>query len=187
MTARIQNLEAYEILDSRGNPTVRVNVRLDNGMIGTASVPSGASTGENEAMELRDGNEKRRHSRFLFFGMGGRDNRMDYAPCLSVIQAIRHSAAESHSAEPGKPVPPYGLVGLAPYCRDSGQKAGRRQVFGGRQLIRSTRYMATLSAVRFISRPKLFTTACCLVASPKRSPGGLHEKAADHSQYLDEK
>jgi transposase len=48
------------------------------------------------------------------------------------------------------------LVGLAPYCRDSGQKTGRRKVFGGRQLIRSTLYMATLSAVRFNKPIKAF-------------------------------
>jgi enolase len=48
-----------EILDSRGNPTLRVTVRLDNGIVAAASVPSGASTGENEAVELRDGDKKR--------------------------------------------------------------------------------------------------------------------------------
>jgi enolase len=55
MKPMIQSIDALEILDSRGNPTLRVNVHLENGMIGTASVPSGASTGENEAFELRDG------------------------------------------------------------------------------------------------------------------------------------
>ena len=54
MTAHIENITALEILDSRGFSTVRVNVVLDNGVVGTASVPSGASTGENEATELRD-------------------------------------------------------------------------------------------------------------------------------------
>jgi enolase len=54
MTARIETITALEILDSRGFPTVRVNVVLDNGIVGTASIPSGASTGENEATELRD-------------------------------------------------------------------------------------------------------------------------------------
>ena len=44
-----------EILDSRGNPTIEVEVTLDSGFIGVAAVPSGASTGENEALELRDG------------------------------------------------------------------------------------------------------------------------------------
>jgi len=59
MTAKIKELKALEILDSRGNPTVRVVARLDNGIMASASVPSGASTGENEAMELRDGDKKR--------------------------------------------------------------------------------------------------------------------------------
>ena len=48
-----------EILDSRGNPTIRTRVSLENGVCGTASVPSGASTGENEALELRDGDKSR--------------------------------------------------------------------------------------------------------------------------------
>jgi len=56
---KISRVEAYEILDSRGNPTVRVAVTLEGGNRGVASVPSGASTGENEAVELRDGDKKR--------------------------------------------------------------------------------------------------------------------------------
>ena len=59
MKPRIQSIDALEILDSRGNPTVRVNVHLDNGISSSASVPSGASTGENEAVELRDGDARR--------------------------------------------------------------------------------------------------------------------------------
>ena len=54
MSSRIQRIHALEILDSRGLPTLRVWVHLDDGAVGTASVPSGASTGENEAVELRD-------------------------------------------------------------------------------------------------------------------------------------
>jgi enolase len=56
---KISHVEAYEILDSRGNPTVRVAVTLEGGNRGVASVPSGASTGENEAVELRDGDKGR--------------------------------------------------------------------------------------------------------------------------------
>jgi enolase len=56
---KIASVEALEILDSRGNPTVRVHVALDDGTIATSSVPSGASTGENEAVELRDGDKER--------------------------------------------------------------------------------------------------------------------------------
>ena len=57
--AEIKNLYAREILDSRGNPTVEVELELDNGVIGRASVPSGMSTGSNEALELRDGDAGR--------------------------------------------------------------------------------------------------------------------------------
>ncbi len=56
---KIQKIHAREILDSRGNPTVEVELTLENGVMGRASVPSGASTGENEALELRDGDKSR--------------------------------------------------------------------------------------------------------------------------------
>lgn len=59
MAQKIAAVHALEILDSRGNPTVRVNLKLDTGVMASASVPSGASTGENEALELRDGDKKR--------------------------------------------------------------------------------------------------------------------------------
>ena len=59
MKDRIISIEAMEILDSRGNPTIRTRVSLENGVCGTASVPSGASTGENEVLELRDGDKSR--------------------------------------------------------------------------------------------------------------------------------
>ncbi len=59
MASRITAVDALEILDSRGNPTVRVFVDLEDGTRGVASVPSGASTGENEAIELRDNNSAR--------------------------------------------------------------------------------------------------------------------------------
>lgn len=59
MNYRIKNIHAREILDSRGNPTVEVDVIIKNQIIGRAAVPSGASTGEFEAMELRDNDKKR--------------------------------------------------------------------------------------------------------------------------------
>ena len=55
----ISDVKAREILDSRGNPTIEVEVLLESGAFGRAAVPSGASTGENEALELRDGDKKR--------------------------------------------------------------------------------------------------------------------------------
>src|SRR5581483_10327688 len=62
--AKISQLKALEILDSRGTPTLQVEVIFDNGISASAMVPSGASKGENEALELRDGDMKR------FFGKG---------------------------------------------------------------------------------------------------------------------
>ena len=57
--ANIADIRAFEVLDSRGNPTVQADVILDNGIVGTACSPSGASTGSREALELRDGDKDR--------------------------------------------------------------------------------------------------------------------------------
>src|SRR5947208_4660975 len=59
MQTSIAEIIGREILDSRGNPTIEVDVRLEGGALGRAAVPSGASTGEHEAWELRDGDKKR--------------------------------------------------------------------------------------------------------------------------------
>ena len=61
---KIEHIFAREVLDSRGNPTVEVDVKLQDGTLGRAIVPSGASTGEHEAVELRDGDKSR------YLGMG---------------------------------------------------------------------------------------------------------------------
>lgn len=58
---RISDIHAIEILDSRGKPTVRTFITLENGMVASSSVPSGASTGKHEAVELRDGDKNRHH------------------------------------------------------------------------------------------------------------------------------
>ena len=77
---KIATIKGREILDSRGNPTIEVDVTLENGILGRASVPSGASTGENEALELRD------HDRNRYGGKGVRKavNHIDtvIAPAL---------------------------------------------------------------------------------------------------------
>jgi len=59
MSDKITSVRAMEVLDSRGNPTLRAFVTLGDGSVASASVPSGASTGENEACELRDDDKKR--------------------------------------------------------------------------------------------------------------------------------
>ncbi len=83
--ASIQLLHAREILDSRGNPTLEVTCELSGGFVGTAGVPSGASTGVHEALELRDGDESR---------YGG----------LGVLQAVHHIENEISGALLGKEV-----------------------------------------------------------------------------------
>lgn len=83
--SQIFDIQAREILDSRGNPTVEVDVLLDSGAVGRAAVPSGASTGEHEAVELRDGETKR------YLGKGVRkavkNVTSQIAPALSGIDA----------------------------------------------------------------------------------------------------
>lgn len=83
---RIEKITGREILDSRGNPTVEVDVLLESGVLGRASVPSGASTGVNEALELRDGDKKR-------FGGKGVQKAVDnvnkiIAPALEGMSAL---------------------------------------------------------------------------------------------------
>ncbi len=82
----IEKIWAREILDSRGNPTVEVDVTLDNGVLGRAAVPSGASTGENEALELRDGDK----GRFLGKGVQKAVNNVNtvIAPALKGFNVL---------------------------------------------------------------------------------------------------
>jgi len=67
---KLKRVHGREILDSRGNPTVEVDVELENGVVGRAAVPSGASTGEREAVELRDGDKKRYLGRGVLRAVG---------------------------------------------------------------------------------------------------------------------
>ena len=67
---KIIDIDALEILDSRGFPTIRTTVFLDSGIIGVAMVPSGASTGEREAFELRDNDRKRYHGKGVLKAVG---------------------------------------------------------------------------------------------------------------------
>jgi enolase len=71
---KIQKIKAREVLDSRGNPTVEVDCLLDNGVLGRSIVPSGASTGEHEALELRDGDTKRFLGKGVLTAVGNVNN-----------------------------------------------------------------------------------------------------------------
>ncbi|MDP4276443.1 MAG: phosphopyruvate hydratase [Bacteroidota bacterium] len=89
---KIEKIIGREILDSRGNPTVEVDVYLESGAFGRASVPSGASTGENEAIELRDGDAKRYHGK----GVSKAVNNINtiIAPALIGFSALQQTAID---------------------------------------------------------------------------------------------
>ena len=85
MNTTITNITAREIIDSRGNPTIEADVRLASGHLGRAAVPSGASTGEHEALELRDGDKKRYSGKGVLTAVGNVKGRI--APALTGMDA----------------------------------------------------------------------------------------------------
>src|SRR5574344_2935360 len=89
---KIKEVHAREILDSRGNPTVEVEVTLESGVMGRASVPSGASTGENEALELRDGDKSRFDGKGVLEAVGHVNN--DIAPVLRGCDVLEQRAID---------------------------------------------------------------------------------------------
>src|SRR3979411_1085225 len=83
---QIDHIQAREILDSRGNPTVEADIILVGGVMGRAAVPSGASTGEHEAVELRDGDPKRFGGKGVLKAVGNVNEVI--APKLKRIDAL---------------------------------------------------------------------------------------------------
>ena len=93
----IDAIHAREILDSRGNPTVEVDVLLEDGSLGRAGVPSGASTGEHEALELRDGDDKRFGGRGVLTACRNVDEII--APALTGMDALDQRALDDRMLE----------------------------------------------------------------------------------------
>src|SRR5207253_10456261 len=91
--ATIEMVRAREVLDSRGDPTVAVDIFLAGGAVGTAMVPSGASTGAHEAVELRDGDKKRYGGKGVLKAVGNVDDLI--APELIGEHASDQSAIDS--------------------------------------------------------------------------------------------
>lgn len=90
---RIAKITGREILDSRGNPTIEADVYLEGGAVGTAGVPSGASTGEHEAWELRDGDTARYQGKGVTKAV---DNiRNVIAPALIGLEATEQTTADA--------------------------------------------------------------------------------------------
>ncbi|MBR3793824.1 MAG: phosphopyruvate hydratase [Alistipes sp.] len=94
---RIENIVAREILDSRGNPTIEVDVRLESGAMGRASVPSGASKGENEALELRDGDSERYGGKGTLKAVGNVNEKI--APVLRGHSALEQRLIDHRMIE----------------------------------------------------------------------------------------
>jgi enolase len=97
MSTRISKVKAMEILDSRGNPTVRCWVFLENGSWGVASVPSGASTGTHEALELRDGDPRRYLGKGVMKAI--RNIEEIIAPAISGLDALNQEALDQRLLE----------------------------------------------------------------------------------------
>src|SRR5271155_188988 len=90
----ITKIVGREILDSRGNPTVEADVHLADGSIGRAAVPSGASTGEHEAVELRDGDQQRYLGKGTLTAVKNIDEQI--APALIGMDVERQSSLDRH-------------------------------------------------------------------------------------------
>lgn len=95
--AKIARVHAREILDSRGNPTIEVDVLLDDGSRGTAAVPSGASTGEHEAVELRDGDKSRYLGKGVLKAVANVNNTL--APAVIGMDAADQRAIDTRMIE----------------------------------------------------------------------------------------
>jgi enolase len=93
VSTQIAAVRGRQILDSRGNPTVEVEVELDSGEVGRAAVPSGASTGHYEAVELRDGNKDRYHGKGVDKAV--RNVEEEIAPALAGLDAADQDAVDA--------------------------------------------------------------------------------------------
>ena len=94
---QIVSVTGREILDSRGNPTIEAEVILDSGFVGTAAVPSGASTGENEALELRDGDPKRYGGKGVLKAVANINEKI--APAIVGMDATEQRAIDKKMIE----------------------------------------------------------------------------------------
>lgn len=94
---RIVQVTGREILDSRGNPTIEAEVILESGVKGVAAVPSGASTGENEALELRDGDPKRYGGKGVLKAVANINDKI--APAIIGMSAFEQRAIDKAMIE----------------------------------------------------------------------------------------
>ena len=122
----IVEIRAREILDSRGNPTVEVEVELESGAMGRAAVPSGASTGAHEAVELRDGDKKRYGGKGVLKAVGAVNGEI--MDLLSGLECDRPDQDRPRADRARR----HAEQGPARRQRDPRRLARRRQGVGGR-------------------------------------------------------
>src|SRR5258708_23217611 len=99
--SRIVDVRGRQIIDSRGNPTVEADVVLDSGTVGRAAVPSGASTGSREAVELRDGDMKRYGGKGVLKAVGAVNGPIPAA--VLGANAVDQAALDGHMIQLGGP------------------------------------------------------------------------------------
>src|SRR5207244_12207235 len=93
-STKITGIHARQVIDSRGNPTVEADVMLDGGALGRAAVPSGASTGEHEALELRDGDKSKYLGKGVLKAVANANNEI--AKSIAGLDAADQRALDSN-------------------------------------------------------------------------------------------
>ncbi|MBU0649096.1 phosphopyruvate hydratase [Patescibacteria group bacterium] len=132
MNAKIKDIIAREILDSRGNPTIEVEVELFGGAVGIAKVPSGASTGAHEAWEMRDGDKKRYLGKGVLKAAANVNKKI--APLLRGIDARRqqdidHVMIELDGTANKKRLGANAILGVSLACARAGALAERKPLY----------------------------------------------------------
>lgn len=132
MNPKIKDIKAREILDSRGNPTIEVKVELGSGAVATAKVPSGASTGVHEALELRDGDKRR----YLGKGVQKAVNNVNrkIAPILRGVDVRRqadidHAMIELDGTDNKKRLGANAILGVSLACARAGALATKKPLY----------------------------------------------------------
>ncbi len=132
MANKIKSIKAREILDSRGNPTVSVKIEVQGGIKAEASVPSGASTGVHEALELRDGNENRYNGKGVLKAC--RNVNQKIAPVLKGIEVTRQRhidqvMLELDGTENKSKLGANAILGVSLACARAGAAARRKPLY----------------------------------------------------------
>jgi len=132
MNPKIKNIKAREILDSRGNPTVEVKVTLASGVVGVAKVPSGASTGVHEALELRDGDKKRYLGKGVLKAVSNVNKKI--APVMRGVDVCRqadidHAMLELDGTTNKKRLGANAILGVSLACARAGAAETKKPLY----------------------------------------------------------